>query len=82
MTGSGCGSCSGVFVGFCLYCVVGVMISGGSGLLLVVETVLLLVIVSHDAGGSPRELVVERTSGEPRNETGGGGDAGRVCAIA
>ena len=60
-----------------LFCVCGfvgvVKISGGSGLLEFVVDSSLLVIVSHDAGGSPRELVVDRTSGEPRNDTVGGG---------
>ena len=43
---------------------------------------LLLVIVSHEAGGSPRELVVDRTSGEPRKETVGGGEGGRSIVLA
>ena len=44
------------FVGFC----VGVVCSGGSGLDEDVPALaLLLVMVSHEAGGSPRELVVE-----------------------
>ena len=61
-----CGGFSVVLIGFCFFWYCGVIISGGSGLLEMLGPVSLLVIVSQDAGGSPRELVVDRTSGEPR----------------
>ena len=50
------------------------MISGGSGLLEELVASEILTLVSQDAGGSPSELVVERTSGDPRKDTVGGGD--------
>ena len=40
-------------------------------------------MVSHEAGGSPRELVVDcKSGGDPGNDTDGGGEVGRLEAMA